>query len=437
VMPTFFASPTRVITAAILLRVALLLYGLVQDTLSPIKYTDIDYLVFTDAARFLSPRTSPTSGPPYTPYRRHTYRYTPLLAWLLFPTTCSPRWLWFSFGKVLFAAGDVVAGVLIAAILRKSKDKGGLGMDTEIAMRFAAVWLLNPMVAQISTRGSAEGLVDTIVVALLWAVLERRVKLAGVLLGLAVHVKIYPFIYGGAVLWWMDEERMGPISSSRRTKGKKKLAGGDGDGLVQRVIAFFTPVRIMFVAWSLCTFILLNTAMYALYGRPFLQHTYFYHFTRLDHRHNFSPYNTLLYLSSAPSSSFTANSLHLESLAFLPQLLLSAFLIPLALAKKDLPATLLAQTFAFVTFNKVCTSQYFLWYLVFLPFYLPRSSLLERRRLGVLALSLWIAGQAVWLQQGFQLEFLGQSTFVPGLWAAGLGFFVVNCWILGVVIGDV
>lgn len=74
----------------------------------------------------------------------------------------------------------------------------------------------------------------------------------------------------------------------------------------------------------------------------------------MDHRHNFSPYNILLYLgSSAPGSSY----IHLESAAFLPQLLLSAVLVPLLLAKKDLPSTMLAQTFAFVTFNKVCTSQ--------------------------------------------------------------------------------
>lgn len=62
-----------------------------------------------------------------------------------------------------------------------------------------------------------------------------------------------------------------------------------------------------------------------------------------------------LYLASAlpPSSS----SFRIESLAFLPQLLLSCVLIPLVLAKKDLPTAMLAQTFAFVTFNKVCTSQ--------------------------------------------------------------------------------
>jgi phosphatidylinositol glycan class M len=105
------------------------------------------------------------------------------------------------------------------------------------------------------------------------------------------------------------------------------------------------------------------------YGQPFLEHTYFYHLTRLDHRHNFSPYNTLLYLNSSPKVSgdypfsvqdvpATADkSFEFERLAFVPQLLLSAVMIPLVLAKKDLPTTMLAQTFAFVAFNKVCTSQ--------------------------------------------------------------------------------
>jgi len=91
------------------------------------------------------------------------------------------------------------------------------------------------------------------------------------------------------------------------------------------------------------------------YGLPFLKHTFLYHFTRIDHRHNFSVYNTALHLNSAyPAQS---SSLKTESLAFLPQLFLSVLAIPLLLAKKDLASTMLAQTFAFVTFNKVCTSQ--------------------------------------------------------------------------------
>lgn len=115
---------------------------------------------------------------------------------------------------------------------------------------------------------------------------------------------------------------------------------------------------------------------------------------------------------------------------------------------------MLAQTFAFVTFNKVCTSQvslieaddnrevtnkfqYFLWYMVFLPFYLPGSVLLLRPALGSTALALWVVGQALWLHQGFGLEFLGQSTFVPGLWAASATFFAINCWILGLIVADI
>jgi len=75
--------------------------------------------------------------------------------------------------------------------------------------------------------------------------------------------------------------------------------------------------------------------------------------------------------------------------------------------------------------------------MVFLPFYLPNSSLLRRPFLGSTALALWIVGQALWLQQGYELEFLGNSTFVPGLWTASAVFFGVNCWILGLIVADI
>lgn len=92
------------------------------------------------------------------------------------------------------------------------------------------------------------------------------------------------------------------------------------------------------------------------YGTAFIEHTYLYHLIRTDHRHNFSVYNTLLHLDSAHGSS---SALKVESIAFLPQLFLSVGLMPAMLSKNDVPGTMLAQTFAFVTFNKVCTSQVF------------------------------------------------------------------------------
>ncbi|KAI4653899.1 hypothetical protein J4E93_001667 [Alternaria ventricosa] len=411
----FFRSPPLVFTTSIILRVIFLLYGLWQDANSAMKYTDIDYYVFTDAARYISRGESP--------YARDTYRYTPLLAWLICPTVWSGQF-WFSFGKVFFAIGDVATGWMMFRILKQYKK-----MSNERALKFASIWLLNPMVATISTRGSSEGLLGVIVTALLWAVLAKQRELTGFLLGFAVHFKIYPFIYAASIVWFLDDTQVVTETETRQQPPTS---------LLERTRKFVNPTRIYLVLYSLLAFTGLNLLMYKVYGWPFLEHSYLYHLTRTDHRHNFSPYNTLLYLKSSPTTDLEPTTLSsgLERLAFIPQLLLSAFFIPLALAKKDLPNTMLAQTFAFVAFNKVCTSQYFLWYMMFLPYYLPDSTLLHSAPIGITALLLWIVGQVAWLQQGFQLEFNGRSTFVPGLWASSILFFLVNAGILGVIIYD-
>ena len=235
---SFFRSSGAVFSAAVLLRAIFLVYGLLQDAYSPMKYTDIDYFVFTDAARFIARGRSP--------YARDTYRYTPLLAWLIYPTTWGG--LWFSFGKVLFAIGDIVAGWMMFRILRSYHN-----MPQERALKFASIWLLNPMVATISTRGSSEGLLGVIVIALLWAVLAQRIAVAGLLLGFAVHFKIYPFIYAASIVWWMDE--------ARASRGQMTTIKGSSS-TVTKVRQFPTRDRLLLAVYSLITFAGLNAAMY-------------------------------------------------------------------------------------------------------------------------------------------------------------------------------
>lgn len=73
---------------------------------------------------------------------------------------------------------------------------------------------------------------------------------------------------------------------------------------------------------------------------------------------------------------------------------------------------------------------------MFLPYYLPQSTLLQSAPIGIAAIVAWIVGQAAWLQQGFQLEFNGHSTFLPGLWLSSILFFLVNAGILSIIIDD-
>jgi GPI mannosyltransferase 1 subunit M len=226
--------PAPLFLLAGLLRLVLLVYGIWQDAHSALKYTDIDYLVFTDAARLVARGESP--------YDRDTYRYTPLLAWLLAPTAHP---VLFSSGKVLFAAADLLAGWLLLRLLRAR------GFASERAGAFAALWLWNPMVATISTRGSSEGLLGVLTTALLWAVESRRFNLAGLLLGLGVHFKIYPFIYAPAIIWWMDNERVRGQPAIRRHLPAKEA-----------FFAFLSLERIQLAVVSLGVFMTLNVFMY-------------------------------------------------------------------------------------------------------------------------------------------------------------------------------
>ena len=380
---------------AFLLRLGLIYYGDYQDRTALVKYTDVDYRVFTDAARHLHLGESP--------YDRHTYRYPPLLAWLLYPNiVLSPL-----FGKLLFCALDVLAGWLLHANVARSLGAHHLyrhlPQESEFQARVSAFfWLYNPLVLVVSSRGNAESVAVCLVLAALHLFRERVFFLSGAFYGLAVHFRLYPAIYAPALLLAL-------------TGGAHRRSFGD---FLQGA---FGAASLRFVAGAAFTFAAFTGGAYLAYGDEYLEEALLYHFTRRDTRHNFSPYFYMLYLT------VEEDDLGISVLTFLPQLLLLLALAWQFGSPQDLPFCLFCQTVVFVAYNKVVTSQYFLWYLALLPLSLPRMRLTKWEAL-VSAL-LWSAAQGFWLLFAYYLEFQGSGTFHI-IWMESLAFLMANVGLL-------
>ncbi|KAJ2736968.1 GPI mannosyltransferase 1 [Coemansia sp. BCRC 34962] len=239
--------------------------------------------------------------------------------------------------------------------------------------------------------------------------------------GLAVHLKIYPIIYALPLLVVLDRSTLDARSIAPPVQPKVSSSNNTNS----RPKGWANAYRVCFFVVSTSMFLLLSTAMYCMYGQEFVHETYLYHVARKDHRHNYSMWFLPIYLTFRSPASVA-----MGLLSFLPQAIVVA---ALGYAYgQDLYFAAFAQTFAFVAYNKVCTAQYFMWYMCFLPVIWPHNS----QRLvtkGLVLLGVWFGSQALYLQQAYRLEFLGENTFAL-LWIAGLVIFAANNWILQQII---
>lgn len=385
-------------------------------------YTDIDYLVISDAGALL------ISG--HSPYERTTFRYTPVLALIaslnqmVHPVAA----------KLFFCCCDGAVGLMMALAMKRSPE----------SLRVVCWgWLFNPVVVNLSTRGSADSLPCALVVGMLCAALsagkrlaaaqplvdrgavkseatkkrgrsvERRVHassksrsqsrskpdgntsleqssptipmiLGATAHGLAVHVKLYPVIYFPPVLAFLY-----------RCSTKKRRQNNDGidncsipvvewDALIP-VVKWVLIAALAFCVATLSVMVLSSTR------QEFLERAILYHFGRADHRHNYSIWWYAFYLlyddegdgAHAPTtwSEPWACRKFLGIAALVP---VASFLLlavrgtifceptnEASIMVISLSFCLFVSTAVFVHAGKVLTAQYFLWYLALLPLAWP------------------------------------------------------------------
>jgi len=211
---------------------------------------------------------------------------------------------------------------------------------------------------------------------------------AGLLLGFATHLRLYPVIYAAPFLYNFCFEARRRITWSRALAFCVAFASG-----------------------------LLGPTLYAYraYGSIYVEEALLYHLRRADHRHSFSVFWLPIYLSRALQDSRL--NLLLKLAPFAAHLLLQA--ASLLALKHDMEKCALAQTLLFVAANKVCTAQYFCWWLPLLLVVVD-----DFRRI-LRPLRNWVLSCGLWLGVAYGLEFRGLPVHML-LWGCSLLFFRAN-----------
>jgi len=387
---------------AIVLRLVLILWSAHQDANFDVKYTDVDYIVYTDAAKHVVNGGSP--------YARATYRYPPILAVLLTPNVLIHE----VYGKFLFSALDVVVGVLI---LKIGLLRGYHGRELKYALW---TWLFNPFTCTISTRGSCESLTGVLMLLVVHSLLVGDIAKGAIAYGVVVHFRLYPIIHSLMFVAFLS----------------KRDAVGDRNLFQEqqfKSLSWVTVQNVKFSIISALTFFGLSWVSFAKYGMEYLDESMLYHLRRTDHRHNFAPAFYGVYLDAHVQHDSALWLSHVKQISdllassALP--MLSVVLVLGFLLAHDMPFALFAQTLAFVTFNKVCTAQYFVWWFMLLPLILPSLLKSHRRKHVIFSFSLWTITQLQWLAWAYSLEFKGMQVY-RSLWIASLAFFGANIWFL-------
>lgn len=218
------------------------------------------------------------------------------------------------------------------------------------------------------------------------------------------------------------------------------------------MFSWFHDKRIaFFVLYSFLTLGILTTVTVGIFGRKCFEESVLYHLSRSDFRHNFSPQFLHLYiLKFIESESYggVAKFTYFR-VAHMYQITLIIFSSIYPFFRKELSPILFIQTIIFVSFNKVVTAQYFLWFGCLLPISLYLlvnfgminrdhhvNKKLSKSTLNMVAIrtiifdaSLWVFLTCTWLRYAYVLEFDGKNNFKQ-LWMISIVFHVGQVYLI-------
>ena len=399
----------------------------VQGVVPGVAYTDIDYHIFVDAANHIKQGNSP--------YQRHTYRYTPFLAYILskFPNDEVARYL--------FCIADAICGWIILKYRQQKRQENKTqehesSKGTSIIspkLQDALWWLYNPLAINICTRGSSESFQVLLPVLLTVTTVTTgnktcsRALLAGIWHGIAVHSKLYPIIYSLSFMTYFAPS-IQKINDSIRQQST--LVGKLFSFVLSWAKRLLRPAPVLFFVAFAATFAVLTYLSVHWYGQTALEEGLLYHFSRVDHRHNYSMHWYWIYLGRARAD-FSQNMALLGKLLLLPQLVLLVY-TSLTVAPYNLGLALFLQTYLFVTQNKVITAQYLTWYLCLLPLCSDSFRMTRQLILSLLGLGL---SYAFWLSSAYRLEMQGKPVHRI-VWVASAVYYWANISVIGALLGS-
>lgn len=309
-------------------------------------------------------------------------------------------------GKLFFLAFDVLAMLSLAMVARKAFQASIL-----------ALYSLNPLFIYLTVRGSCESISLALMFSSFYFIfstngnvvledgLNKKAPLADnrhspwigyLLYGLWAHFRLYPIIFLPLVL--LHERKLCHKTKSSFLR-KFLQIGVLAGGIFLALLALFTYK----------------------YGYVFLEETYLYHLTRLDNRHSFSPIFYEIYLSLNTQSV-------MRSMAQLCVIVAVTKRVHKSMSPYYCHFVI---TYAFVSFNKVITMQYYMWIFGALLLVLPESSLMtnpnRRFQKAFSYIMQYSLGILLWVWSSIKLEKEGENVFNL-MWAICIGKLFSDLW---------